>query len=105
MFGLQDLRLVPPTRQTREVEEEGGCEMVQQALLAGRTMLEMVMEAERSGAVPGVEDLCDKVVESDGLGPVGRLVTENLVKAALHYWKIEMESPFSAYCEEIRSRQ
>ena len=78
--------------------------MVQQALLAGRTMLEMVMEAERSGAVPGVEDLCE-VVESDGLGPVGRLVTENLVKAALHYWKMEIESPLSVHCEEMRSRQ
>ena len=79
--------------------------MVQQALLAGRTMLEMVMEAERSGAVPGVEDLCEVVVESDGLGPVGRLVMENLVKAATHYWKMEIESPLSVHCEGMRSRQ
>ena len=65
---------------------EGG-EMVQQALVAAGRMLELVLEAERSGQVPGVEEISQLVRASRQDGEVAELVTDKLVRGARQYWQ------------------
>ena len=73
-------------RGRRAAMEDGGCEMVRQALVAGRRMLELVVESERLGSVPDEEELTLVVMEAQEEGEVAGLVMENLARAALHYW-------------------
>ena len=69
-----------------QMSGEGG-EMVLQALVAAGRMLEVVVEAERSGQVPGLERISELVRASRQDGEVAELVTDKLVRGARQYWQ------------------
>ena len=50
-------------------------------------MLELVLEAERSGQVPGSEEISQLVRASRQDGEVAELVTDKLVRGARQYWQ------------------
>ena len=70
-----------------QMTEEGG-DLVQQAMVAARRVLDLVLETERSGHVPGLEEISDLVTTSQQEGRVAGLVTEKLLRAARTYWNI-----------------
>ena len=72
-----------------QMSGEGG-EMVLQALVAAGRMLELVLEAERSGQVPGLEEISDLVKASRQDGEVAEMVTDKLVRGARQYWNIKL---------------
>ena len=72
---------------TCQISTEGEA-VVQQALQAAGRVLEVVLEAERSGQVPGVEEISQLVRAGHQEGEVAGLVTDCLVKGASHYWNI-----------------
>ena len=70
-----------------QMTEEGG-DLVQQAMVAARRVLDLVLETERSGHVPGLEEISDLVTTNQQEGRVAGLVTEKLLRAARTYWNI-----------------
>ena len=68
-----------------QMSEEGG-QLVLQALMAARRMLELVLEAERSGEVPSEEEIAEVVAASQQDGQLAGKIAEKLGRAALHYW-------------------
>ena len=70
-----------------QMSEEGG-QLVLQALMAARRMLELVLEAERSGEVPSEEEIAEVVAASQQDGQLAGMVTAKLGRAARHYWNI-----------------
>ena len=68
-----------------QLSEEGE-DLVQQALLAARRVLELVLEAERRGEVPSEEEIAGLLAASQQDGQLAELVTAKLGRAARHYW-------------------
>ena len=68
-----------------QMSEEGE-QLVLQALMAARRMLELVLEAERSGEVPSEEEIAEVVAASQQDGQLAGNIAEKLGRAALHYW-------------------
>ena len=70
-----------------QLSEEGE-DLVQQALLAARRVLELVLEAERRGEVPSEEEIAGLLAASQQDGELAGMVTAKLSRAARHYWNI-----------------
>ena len=70
-----------------QMSEEGG-QLVLQALMAARRMLELVLEAERRGEVPSEEEIAGLMAASQQDGQLAGMVTAKLGRAARHYWNI-----------------
>ena len=89
-------RFVPGFMLSRERREaapacqmsEEGEQLVLQALMAARRMLELVLEAERSGEVPSEEEIAEVVAASQQDGQLAGNIAEKLGRAALHYWSV-----------------
>ena len=70
-----------------QLSEEGE-DLVQQALMAARRVLELVLEAERRGEVPSEEEIAGLMAASQQDGQLAGMVTAKLGRAARHYWNI-----------------